>query len=230
MNIFQIFLVKLLRKTNYSGVDGHAHTSFSQLGEDLILEKMFEGKKNGFYVDIGAYHPKQYSNTYIFYLKGWRGINIEPMPGSIEEFSKLRPRDINLEIAIGHKKNKMTYHIFNQKALNGFSKKLTADKQENTSYRVIETKKMNIYPLSYILKKFLPKNQKIDFMSIDVEGLDLEVLKSNDWNNYRPKIIIAEDINFVLDEPKKSKVFSFLTKKNYILKAKTNVSLIFESL
>ena len=70
---------------------------YSQNGEDLILNRFLENKKNGFYIDIGAHHPIRFSNTYLFYKKGWRGINIDAMPGSMDLFNKIRSRDINIE-------------------------------------------------------------------------------------------------------------------------------------
>jgi hypothetical protein len=69
--------------------------SFSQEGEDMVLRKEFQDKLNGFYIDIGAYHPQKYSNTCYFYCKGWRGINVDPTPGSMDVFKKERPNDIN---------------------------------------------------------------------------------------------------------------------------------------
>ncbi|MFA7355121.1 MAG: SAM-dependent methyltransferase, partial [Sulfurimonadaceae bacterium] len=82
-------------KNNY--FDGYALKSYSQEGEDMILRRLFEQQPNGFYVDVGAHHPKRFSNTYFFYKKGWRGINIDAMPNSMELFNKIRPRDINIE-------------------------------------------------------------------------------------------------------------------------------------
>ena len=85
----------------------------------MILNRFFERKRNGFYVDVGAHHPKRFSNTYTFYKKGWRGVNIDAMPGSMEKFKKIRPRDINLEFAISNKNGTLVYHMFNEPALNG---------------------------------------------------------------------------------------------------------------
>src|SRR5580658_8816405 len=74
--------------------------SFSQEGEDMILASFFEGKKNGFYVDVGAHHPKRFSNTHHFYIRGWRGINVDATPGSMKLFRRTRPDDINIEAAV----------------------------------------------------------------------------------------------------------------------------------
>ena len=81
-------------------LDGYSLKSYSQEGEDMILKRFFEGKQRGFYVDVGSHHPKRFSNTYFFYKTGWRGINIDPMPGSMKLFDKIRTRDINLECGI----------------------------------------------------------------------------------------------------------------------------------
>ena len=99
--------------------------SWSQEGEDLLLKRVFEGQSVGFYVDIGAHHPKRFSNTYLFYRMGWRGINIDAMPGSMSAFNKIRSRDINIEAGVGEKATQLDYYIFNDPALNGFSSQLS---------------------------------------------------------------------------------------------------------
>src|SRR4051812_44497014 len=86
--------------------------SWAQEGEDLVLRRFFEGQKKGFYVDVGAHHPHQYSNTFWFYRRGWRGINIDAMPGCMEGFEQHRPGDVNLELAVSDAPT-MTYFMFN---------------------------------------------------------------------------------------------------------------------
>ncbi len=165
--------------------DGYAIKSYSQEGEDMILRRIFEYSEPGFYVDIGAHHPKRFSNTYWFYKKGWRGININATPGSMKLFNKRRGGDINLEIAVASEKREMTYHIFNEPAVNTFDEKF-ADKAIDDGCELIRKQKIETKILKEILVEYLPKNKKIDFMSIDVEGFDLEVLKSNDFGLFRP--------------------------------------------
>jgi FkbM family methyltransferase len=161
--------------------------AFSQEGEDLILNRIFSGKHQGFYIDIGAHHPVRFSNTYLFYKMGWRGINIDAMPGSMKPFQKHRSRDINLEVPINSTSTEIDFYIFNDPALNGFSKELSLKRDsESEIFKIEKTLKLKTYRLDEILNKHLPKNQPIDFMSVDVEGLDLEVLKSNNWEKYRP--------------------------------------------
>lgn len=194
---------------------------YAQEGEDLILETFLEDIKTGFYVDIGAFHPNLYSNTYLFYLKGWNGINIDPRPNSMVEFKKNRPRDINLEIPIGEEERNLPYYMFDEPALNGFSKEISEDRQMHTVYNIVNTIDLTIHRLENVLDQHLPSGQSIDFMTIDVEGLDLEVLKSNNWQKYKPSIILVETSVVYLDKTIENPIHSFLSEKNYSLVAKT---------
>lgn len=217
----------VLLKRGYFGIDENARTSFSQMGEDRILSIIFAKKKNGFYVDVGAYHPKLYSNTYLLYLQGWNGINIDPMPNSMKLFNKMRPRDINLEIAIARESKKREYYIFDESALNGFSKKISKSRHTKGPYKVIKKTNIISHSLSEILNKYVTKDRAIDLLNIDVEGFDLSVLQSNDWKKFAPKVIVVEDIDIALENIYKSKIYSYLHKKQYIFYAKTNISSLF---
>ncbi len=193
--------------------------TYSQEGEDLILKKIFYGKENGFYIDIGAHHPKRFSNTYSFYKKGWRGINIEARPGSKALFDKIRPQDLNIEKAISSKAQQLKYYIFNDPALNGFSEENALKFIDHKKYKILDTKIILTSRLDSVLKEVISENQVIDFMSIDVEGLDYDVLKSNDWNLFRPTIILVEDPNYNFQNG--SEISVFLELNNYKIFAKT---------
>ncbi len=209
--------------------DPWVNYSWSQEGEDRILYRIFEQQSVGFYIDVGAHHPKRFSNTYFFYKRGWRGINIDAMPGSMKNFEKLRPRDINLEYGIGTFNGKLDYYIFNEPALNSFSKELSKERNnENSSYRINEIVKVEILPLSVILDHQLPEKQIIDFMSIDVEGLDYEVLISNDWSKYRPKYVLTEILGSSLHEIEQSQIGKFMKQVDYFLYAKCIHTVIFK--
>ncbi|RDU72202.1 FkbM family methyltransferase [Helicobacter brantae] len=196
--------------------------SFSQEGEDLILKRIFERQKKGFYVDVGAHHPFRFSNTYLFYKKGWRGINLDAMPESMKLFKKYRPRDINLEIPIGESDRELTYHIFNEPALNTFDASRIQEILKNPEFTLIKKIQIQIKSLKDILDQYLPKNQQIDFLSVDVEGLDFEVLKSNDWQKYRPKILLVESLGGGgIKEFLHSEVYLFLSSQDYEVFAKT---------
>jgi len=205
----------------------HYQKSYAQQGEDIVLQRILSGIKKGFYVDIGAHHPKRFSNTYFYYRKGWSGINVEPNPKTKKLFDKLRPRDINLEIPISDKEEELTYYMFNDPALNGFSKEISDEVNALSDYRIISTVKMKTRTLSIVLDEYLPKGKKIDFLSVDVEGFDLKVLNSNNWEKYKPKVILAEEKEFEINHPFDSQIYTLLSSKNYKLVAKTFNTLIF---
>jgi FkbM family methyltransferase len=196
--------------------------AYSQEGEDMVLGRIFERKSDGFYVDVGAHHPIRYSNTYFFYRRGWRGINIDAMPGSMEAFKLNRPKDINLEIAVAEKPGKLAYHIFNDPALNTFDKALARERDGKDIYKIVEVKEIEMRPLAQILADHLPAQQSIDFLSVDVEGLDLAVLRSNDWSRFSPEYVLAEDFSGdTVEEALASPIAAFLRPLGYVLFAKT---------
>ncbi|PKN02635.1 SAM-dependent methyltransferase [Candidatus Dojkabacteria bacterium HGW-Dojkabacteria-1] len=209
-------------------IGGFATKIYSQEGEDIILSEFFPTQTDGFYVDIGAHHPMRFSNTYMFYKRGWRGLNLDAMPDSMKAFNRKRPRDINLEVGVSGKEGEMTYYMFDDFALNGFSKDLSKERDENSNFEILEERKIKTSPLSKILDEYLPENQKIDFMSIDVEGLDLMVLKSNDWGKYLPSYILVESIGDDIESIIKNPIYLFLKKKQYTIVAKTYRTLIFK--
>lgn len=193
----------------------------------MILRRIFEDIQHGFYVDVGAHHPKRFSNTYFFYKMGWSGINIDAMPGSMELFNKIRPRDTNVEAAVDRERKEIKFYIFNEPALNTFDFEL-GKKRMNGKYHVIEERKIITKTLKDILDVNLPKNRKINFMSIDVEGYDIEVIQSNDWKLYRPEYILIESDGKNMKEVQNNELYKYLLKQNYILFGKSVLTLIFK--
>lgn len=233
MGVIKNLIKKILRIkpkiTNYvDPSSGYGTMSFSQEGEDLVLMRFLENKDNGFYIDIGAHHPFRFSNTYLFYQKGWSGINIDAMPGSMDAFKIFRPRDIDLEIPVSFNKQMLKYYSFNEPALNTFSEEEAKKKNRLRDYKIIETIEMETYPLADILDKYLPLNKTIDFMTIDVEGLDFDVLKSNDWNKYRPELILIESLRSSLENLQENELYIYLKELGYTIVAKTYNTLFFK--
>lgn len=220
-------ILTILRFIRNRYLPDYSSKTFSQEGEDVILRRIFESKEKGFYVDVGAHHPFRYSNTYIFYKKGWTGINLDAMPGSMKLFEKYRSKDINLEIPVGNTENILTYNIFNDKALNGFSNDISNKREFDSKYFIESKIEMQVSKLSLILDKYLPKNKEIDFLTIDVEGLDFEVLKSNDWTKYKPKCVLVEILESSLHDIYKNRIATFLRSHGYEIYAKTVYTVIF---
>lgn len=190
----------------------------------MVLRRIFEPGSNssGFYVDIGAHHPLRFSNTYFFYRHGWRGLNIDAMPGSMSEFDRRRPRDINLEIPVSKTAREMTYYRFNDPALNGFDRELSlARDRESSIFHIVDEIPMTTRKLSEVLQEHLPPNTEIDFMNVDVEGLDLEVLESNDWNRFKPKIVLVEILETRLEQITENEIFRYLKSMGFEFYAKT---------
>jgi FkbM family methyltransferase len=187
---------------------------YAQDGEDLILNRMLDGQTHGFYVDVGAHHPVRFSNTYLFYKRGWRGINIDAMPDSMKKFDKLRPRDINIECGVAGIAGKLTYRRFNEPALNTFDA-AEAELKNKPPYRLIDTVEVSVERLDALLARHLPEGQLIDFLSVDVEGKDEEVLRSNDWSRYRPRFILAETLRTDILHLSDCPVVQFLRSVGY---------------
>jgi hypothetical protein len=166
--------------------------SFSQSGEDLIVDFIFKNlfQTSSFtYIDIGAFNPFLFSNTAKFYLEaGNRGINIDANSDSISEFCKHRPDDINLNFGIGEMSGLLKYYMFSGAALNTFSK-IEADKYSD---QLTGIKEIKVETLPFIISNYC-NNIFPDFMSLDVEGSDFEIIKTIDINN-SPKVICVETI------------------------------------
>lgn len=200
--------------------------SFAQSGEDIIADLELGKKKKGVYVDVGAFHPKLFSNTYLFYKRGWSGLCIEPKPEAREWFVKTRSRDRFVGMGIGKEKDVLEYFEFNDSAANTFLPVQAEKNVKEAKRKLIAKTNVAVMPLRDILASNGYEKIAIDLMSVDVEGMDLEVLESNDWKKFRPKLIICEDLEFDFEKPKSSGVVKYLMELGYKLVAKTPYSLI----
>lgn len=205
----------------------YARESYSQEGEDLILEAYLYQRTSGFYVDVGAHHPKRYSNTYRLYLRGWRGLNIDANPGSMQIFRRIRPRDINVEAAVSSVTQELTYYIFADPALNTFDRELASKWASEKSFITQEVKILPV-PLWKLLDQYVPPNVAIDLLSVDVEGLDYDVLQSNDWDRYSPEYILVECLDtMAFDSDCSDPIRQFLSDRCYKPTAKTKNTMLF---
>lgn len=193
--------------------------SFSQAGEDLVIRNFFyerlrKGDK-GFFVDIGAFHPYKYSNTFYLYKAGWRGINIDARPNSMKLFDRLRPEDINLEIAVSDADGEAEYYDFGDVSagINTMSpeyiRKLGTEGDIKKRF-VLPTRRLHS-----VFDEHLPPETPIDFMNIDIEGLEDKALSSNNWVKYRPKLIASEVYGYSLAEIAEAPVSKLLASVGY---------------
>jgi hypothetical protein len=201
----------------YKDPDPFANICYSQEGEDMVLNRIFSAVDHGFFVDVGAHHPVRFSNTYKFYQMGWRGINIDAMPGSMEPFAALRPLDINLEIPVTDKAQVLPFYIFNETALNTFSKEMADERSLKPEYEVKKVLDVQTQTLG-----------NINFLSIDAEGYDFQILCSNNWKKYRPDIVLVEsdmDHNSFIN----SDMNAFMQEQGYDFYAKTVLTYFYKS-
>ncbi|MDC0974380.1 FkbM family methyltransferase [Candidatus Pelagibacter sp.] len=177
--------------------------------EDLNILNFFKDKKDGFYVDVGCFHPLDRNNTYLLYLKNWRGINIDISQFSIDLFNFLRPDDFNLKCAVSEK-NKIIRTYF-QKELSQLS--TTDELQAKKVFQgKIKTQEVQSYSLDHIIENSKFCNKEIDLLDIDVEGSDYQVLLGLNFEKYKPKLICIEIHNENLEN---DIVYKFLSNKGY---------------
>lgn len=201
--------------------------SYAQEGEDLLVRRLLNFQEHGFYVDVGAHHPRRFSNTYLFYLQGWRGVNIDASLGSMEPFRQKRPRDINLERAVHDTVCELPFYCFAESALNTFDAALARFYQSH-GWQLVQVRTLVTVPLHQLLRDWLPPGQVIDFLTVDVEGSDLAVLRSNNWERFRPRLVLAEDLQARRwDRCGESPLARFLASSNYEPIAKTLNTVVF---
>jgi hypothetical protein len=189
--------------------------TYSSDGVDLIISKYFKNNFKGFYVDVGCYHPTRANNTYLLYKNGWRGINIDVSKFSIALFNFWRTADINICRAITNQ-NGFSKLYYQKK----FSLLSTLNKkQAKISFQgKIKEKLIRCSTLTDVINQTTYIKKKIDFLNIDAEANDFNVLKSLDFQIYRPTCICIEDTSLHYNNAaniKKSKIYIFLTKLNY---------------
>lgn len=179
--------------------------------------------RKGFYVDVGCYHPKKYSNTYMLYRKGWNGINIDMEEDKIRLFRMARPNDYNVLSAVSDKKEKVTLHRFSQYGLGSTINNSVAS---STSDEVLVTQTIETTSLNDIIDASPYKGRQIDVLSIDVEGMDFRVLNSLNFDTYKPKIIIIESHNKNIKGILETDIYKLLSNHSYVLRSWTFYSLI----
>ena len=194
---------------------------YSQFAEDISIIRLFEKAYNGFFVDVGCFHPKKYNNTWLLYKRGWRGINIDIDSIKIEGFNIVRSEDTNITSAVSDKEGEIEYYS------NGFySLTISLDKEfaENRDGYIKKTTACNT--LSNIIDNTKYKDKVIDFLTVDAEAHDLRVLKSLDFDRYRPRLVAVESHLPLFSQIEKSELYQFLVSKKYVLVGWSGLTLL----
>jgi len=221
-----------LKKIYY---EKYTKKSYSISNVDLVIERIFKNKNDGIYIDVGCNHPIKYNNTYLLYKKGWHGLNIDLDKKSIDQFNKLRKRDINILTLVTSIDNeeKELYYYHERSAINTISKELA--KSRNQRHK--EIKKIKGISLNSIIENSKFKESKINLLSIDIENYEYEALKNFNFDKYEIDVIVTEitDINvknleiynLSLENIVETNLYKLMLKNNYKLINWVNADLIF---
>ncbi|WP_196600956.1 FkbM family methyltransferase [Pectinatus frisingensis] len=219
--MFNIF--KLIKRDKYK------KESYAQCGEDIIIDYIFSMLKivNPTYLDLGAHHPRYLSNTYYFYKKGINGILVEPDPELCIDIRNDRPNDICLNVGVGIINSQAKFYIMTTRTLNTFSKK---DAERYSSYgnqKIERITKIQLLPLNTIIEKYCVKTPNL--VSLDIEGLDFEVITSLNLEKYRPEVICIETLTYSENktETKTNNIIDYMLSSGYFIYADTYINTIF---
>lgn len=201
--------------------------SYSQTGEDLVVDFYTRDIKQGVYVDIGANHPTYLSNTYLFYRRGWNGLCIEPSVTGSNLFKLLRSRDTLLALGIGEKPEQRDFYKFNPDTLSTFSS-IEAKRYQSLGHTLLGTTLVRMEPLASVMTQYY-SNQQVHILSVDTEGYDLVVLQSNDWVHFRPWFVIVETVEYERQYGRKggAEIETFMLTTGYVVLAHTFINTIF---
>lgn len=205
--------------------------SYSQCGEDLIVRFIFKVLKieKPTYIDIGAHHPEYLSNTYLLYKNGSSGVCVEPDPTLFEQIKRKRPKDICLNIGIGSTEATLAdFFVMSTKVLSTFSKKEADYLIETTNKKVEKVIKIPLVPIDTVIEKYLDSKVP-NFVSLDTEGYDFAILKSFDFQKFRPEVFCIETLTYTENktEEKETEIIEFMVAKGYFPYADTYINTIF---
>lgn len=207
-----------------------AKKSYSQCGEDVIVDFLREALKiNTFsYLDIGANDPITINNTYLFYRKGFKGVCIEPDPILYDRLRRLRKGDICLNAGVGVKEEKEAdFYMMTANTLNTFSKAEAERYQSYGNCKIEKILKVPLVSINDVIERYLKPYPT--FVSLDIEGLDFEIIKTFDFSKLRPEIFCIETLTYTTDnsEIKIKILIDYMTDNGYMLYADTYVNSIF---
>lgn len=197
--------------------------SWSQFGEDLVARDIL-GLERGYYIDIGCNDPIRWSNTYLFYLHGWNGLLVDGNQHLIDRCRRLRPADTAVCCLMGDAEGVGEIAIYDEHALSSAVADHNADRRSRA--KLLGKRRLPIRTLTALLIEHKAP-ASIDFLSIDVEGMDLLVLKGLDFTRFSPRLIAIEDAAFDPLRPRESPLVAFLASHGYRLYSHVYPTLFF---
>lgn len=187
--------------------------SYANNREDVLLRRLFPSMTNGFYIDIGAGHPEAFSLTKHFYDEGWCGINVEPNKKLYHELCEARPRDVTLNVAVGKTVGKVTFYECEDE-YSGYS---TCSPEQAALHRAegieIEEREVEVTTLTAICEAHV--TGEIAILSVDVEGLEADVLEGGDFRRWRPRVVVVEATRPNTDIPTHGQWEKLLLESDY---------------
>jgi FkbM family methyltransferase len=175
----------------YSYRTGQRRGSFSQHGEDRFIFERFMQKRSGFYVDVGASHPYRLSNTYLLYENGWRGVTVEPIPLLGRLHRKWRPEDILVPKAIGLAAGRLEFKEMLPSVLSTLDTETAQNYVAEGKAQLLRSYDIDVITLNQLFRDYAGQ-QRVDFLSLDMEGLDGSIITSCEFNEVRPSVICIE--------------------------------------
>lgn len=205
--------------------------SYAQHGEDLLVEHLMRllRVEQPFFIDVGAHHPYMLSNTFLLYQHGARGVNVEPDPSLLEAFRQYRPLDTNLQCGVRFDDStESTLYIMSSPVLNTFSRQEAEHVAGFGTYTITGQVQVPLLSLSQIVQAYCPSGV-VDFVSIDVEGLDWEIIQYNQLHILRPKVLCVETMRYTENGigKKNADLIQYLTSIDYQIHADTGLNTIF---
>jgi FkbM family methyltransferase len=202
----------------------YASLSYSLAGEDLVIRDLFKrhflNRQTGFYVDIGCYHPALISNTFMFYCTGWRGVCVDANGQLAAKWAQLRPHDTYLHAAVGEADGEV--NLYRHRTNLGMSR--ISDACPGDDWHPV-AEKVPMTQLSTLFEGHVGE-RSIQFMSIDVEGSEMSVLRSNDWTRWSPEVILLECHEFDFAAPAAAPTISFLFAQGYALRLRVGMNVV----
>jgi FkbM family methyltransferase len=204
-----------------------AEMSYSHFGEDLIVLRLLRenaaSQNKGFYVDVGAFDPVFFSNTLLLHKHGWKGINIDANPERVELLRQRRPTDINVCAVVSNSHRSVRYLRYPTEGLNRIVDATAGDTGNMQGESPIASEEMTTCTLGELLERHVPPGTGIDFLNVDCEGEDLNVLDGLDWEKWRPRIVAVE----ANTPPERERLLDFMQVRGYALAAQVLVTFIF---